>query len=97
MTILRKFFSFIYFFILIFFGITFFIFRTIDIWTGFSISGKFLNPVIDFLFVKFPTITTIFSILLILSYIVFYSAKLDSKKDSLERNHKIENDGTDIN
>ena len=92
MSLIKKVFSFSYLIVLISICVAIIVFRTIDAWSGFSISKKYLDPIIGPLFEKFPTVTAIIAALLVALFIIFYLAKLDVKKDELEKDATLEDD-----
>lgn len=62
------------------------VFRVVDIWSGFAFSDKYLDPIIDPLFDKFPIVSYTIAALLMAFFILLFLAKLDLKKDELEKN-----------
>lgn len=94
MNFIKKLFSYSKFTILSVICVGIIVFRTVDIWSGFEFSDKYLDPIIDPLFDKYPIVSYTIAALLMAFFILLFLARLDLKKDELEQNrmNDIDND-----
>ena len=85
MSWIKNIFSNFYIALLIIVAIALLIFRSVDIWSDFALSKKFIGPYIDPLFNKFPIIMSVIALLIVVLWVILHLVKLEIAKEDIEK------------